>query len=138
MIIDATNLVIGRIAAYAAKKALLNEEVIIVNCDKAIITGTKDFIKAHYLERKERGHPYDGPFYPKMADRILRRTIRGMLPYKQERGKQAYSKIMCYIGVPLAYQNKELSTVPKAHLTKLKTSNFMYLQEISTLLGKAI
>ena len=39
MIINADNLVLGRMAAIAAKQALLGEDVRIVNCEKAIITG---------------------------------------------------------------------------------------------------
>ena len=138
MIIDATNLVAGRIATFAAKKALLGEKITIVNAEKAIITGRKEFLKDFFNERKDRGHPYDGPFHPKMADRILRRIIRGMLPYKQERGKNAYKKVMCYIGVPKDFQGKAFETIPGADAKKLKTSNFMELAQISKLLGKAI
>ena len=39
MIINAENLILGRMTTYAAKKALQGEEVDIVNCEKAIITG---------------------------------------------------------------------------------------------------
>lgn len=136
IIIDATSLVAGRIATFAAKKALLGERVVIVNADKAVITGRKEFLKEFFNERKDRGHVYDGPFYPKMADRILRRIIRGMLPYKQERGKNAYKKIMCYIGVPKEFQGKKFETIANADAAKLKTSNFLELAQVSKIIGK--
>ena len=41
MIIDGTNLILGRLASVAAKKALLGDDIIIVNCDKVLVTGTK-------------------------------------------------------------------------------------------------
>ena len=136
IIIDGTNQILGRVAVYSAKKALLGEQIAIINCEKIILSGTRTFILSKFEERKERGHPYDGPFYPKSSDRIVRRTIRGMLPYKQERGKQAYKKIMCYIGVPKQFQGKTYQIVPGADASKLETNNFMELQEISAFLGK--
>ncbi len=41
MIINADNLIIGRIASFAAKKALLGEKVVIVNSEEAVMTGKK-------------------------------------------------------------------------------------------------
>lgn len=44
MIVDATGLVLGRLASVAAKSLLAGEEVKIVNAEKALITGSRDFI----------------------------------------------------------------------------------------------
>ena len=41
MIVDAKDLVVGRVASFCAKKALLGEEIIVINVDKAIISGNK-------------------------------------------------------------------------------------------------
>jgi len=41
MIIDATNLIIGRVASLAAKKVLLGEDIVILNCEKAMMTGNR-------------------------------------------------------------------------------------------------
>ena len=41
MIIDGTNLILGRIATFAAKKALEGEQVVIVNCESIVVTGGK-------------------------------------------------------------------------------------------------
>ena len=138
IVIDATEQILGRVASYAAKKALLGEEIAIVNCEKMIITGRKQFLEEHFNERKDKGHPYDGPFYPKLADRIVRRTIRGMLPYKQERGRNAYKKVMCYRGIPLIFKDASLQKVPGADISKLKTSHLLALEHVSKLLGKTL
>ena len=82
MIIDATNLILGRMAAFAAKKALLGEKVDIINCEKAVVSGSKRDVLARYKQKRERT-TIKGPFFPKVADRFVRRTVRGMLPYKQ-------------------------------------------------------
>ena len=41
MIIDATNIILGRLASFAAKHALLGETIEIINCENAVITGNK-------------------------------------------------------------------------------------------------
>jgi len=139
MIIDATDLIMGRMAAFAAKKALLGEKVDIVNCEKAVISGGKHSIFAQYKQRYEVGrNPYKGPFYPKMADRLVRRCIRGMLPYKQGKGKNAFKAIMCYIGIPEKFKGQKFETVKQAQVSKLKNYKYITVQELSRHLGSKI
>ncbi len=38
MIIDANNMILGRLASFAAKKALLGEKIDVINCEKAVIS----------------------------------------------------------------------------------------------------
>jgi len=136
MIIDATNLILGRLAAYASKQALLGNKVEIINCEKAIITGKRDSIFAFYRERIERGYIYKGPFMSRMPDRIIKRTIRGMLPYKKERGKIALKKIRCYLGMPKEFDGKKMETLKEAHLTKMKNISYITIGELANHLGK--
>jgi len=98
MKLDASGAVLGRAAAYIAKQALLGEQIDIFNCEKAIIIGDKKNIISKYKQRRARGTPVEGPFFPKTPERIFRRTIRGMLPYKKTMGKAAFRRIKCYIG----------------------------------------
>lgn len=136
MLIDGTNLILGRLATYVAKQALLGEKITIVNCESVCISGNKVSVKEHYKERQERGHPLAGPFPPKMADRIVRRAIRGMLPYKQLRGKEAFKNIKCYLGVPAALKNEKIETLKSANISKLSTMNYISIGEISKHLGR--
>ena len=136
MILDGSNLVLGRLASFAAKKALEGENITIVNCENIIVSSNKEFLLQHYKSKNERGHPYHGPFFPKMPDRIVRRTIRGMLPYKQERGRKAFKKIKCYLGIPVELQNKKVDAVKLPSSSKFKTLNYLKLNEISKHLGK--
>ena len=41
MIIDAKNVVLGRLSSFAAKQLLLGEEVDIVNCEEAVLSGKR-------------------------------------------------------------------------------------------------
>ena len=102
VVIDASNGVLGRVASYAAKQSLLGKEVMVVNCSKAIITGGNRMIIDEYKKTVFRGgHSLKGPFFIKRSpERMFKRTIRGMLSYKQGRGNAAFKKIMCYNEVP--------------------------------------
>src|SRR4030042_6558254 len=99
MILDANNMILGRFASFAAKKALLGEKIDIINCEKAIITGDKKGVLHKYWYRaRDMGGPRKGPFLSRMPDRFVRRIVKGMLPMNKTRGKEAYKRVMCYIG----------------------------------------
>ncbi len=138
MIIDGKDLILGRLATYAAKRSLEGDSVIIVNAEKVVLTGNKKLLLKNFIERQHMGHAYNGPFYPKMPDRIVRRTIRGMLPYKQERGMKAYKRIKCFMGLPESYKNQPLETVPGANYSKLKTLNFITINDLDKSVGKGV
>lgn len=131
MIIDAKNLILGRVATLAAKQALLGETVHIVNCDFAVITGKKRMILNRYKAKIERGDPHHGPFFPKETGRIVRRTVRGMLPFRQDRGREAYRRVKCYVGVPSKFKNEKLETIENAHIKKVTDTNFITVKELS-------
>jgi len=87
-IIDAKGLILGRLASNVAKRLLLGETVIILNAEKVAISGKRKQIVKEAKTFLEVGHPRKGPFHPRRPDRIIRRTIRGMLPWKKPQ-KQA-------------------------------------------------
>ena len=135
MIIDASDMILGRLATYAAKKALLGEKVDIVNCEKAVITGNKKSIFEKYEQRNERGpRPTKGPFIPKMPDRFVRRCIRGMLPYKQEKGRTAFKRVMCYIGIPDEFKDKKTEVIENCNVSKVPSLKYAYIGEICKLM----
>ena len=109
LVVDATNALLGRLASYVAKQALLGREVIVVNCNRAILSGNESFIGAQYRARRARGgSALKGPNFPRSPERIVKRTIRGMLPYRQMRGTQAFKRIRCYNEVPEQYASASL------------------------------
>ena len=136
MIIDGSNLILGRLATYVAKKALEGETVTILNCEKVIVTGSKEVLIKKFRERITRGHPYHGPIFPKMPDRIVRRAIRGMLPYKKEHGRNAFKHIKCFIGVPEGYSTQKTEKITVADCSKLKTLNFITINDLSKYVSK--
>lgn len=135
MIIDGTNILMGRLASFVAKKALLGEQVDIVNSENVVITGTKKHILERYKQRRERGTPTAGPFFPRVANLILKRTIRGMLPYKQAKGEEAFKRVKCYLGIPKKFEGKNFEKIKGADISKLQTKKYLTLKELSKLLG---
>jgi large subunit ribosomal protein L13 len=108
IIIDGTNKILGRLASLAAKLALNGEEVVIINSEKVLVSGSsKANVEEFFKVKRERGDPYHGPFYPRYPDQIVKRVIRGMLPYKIDRGRKALKRIKAYIGVPKEIEVKE-------------------------------
>ncbi|WP_421077082.1 50S ribosomal protein L13 [Methanothermococcus sp. Ax23] len=104
VVIDAENAVVGRLASYAAKLALSGEEVVIVNAEKAIMTGNKEYIFEKYTQKRNRKSITNprrmGPKYPRRPDDIVRRIIRGMVPYKKPKGRDAFKRIKVMVGAP--------------------------------------
>ena len=131
MIIDAEDLILGRMISYVAKRALLGEKIDIVNCEKAIVTGNKENIFEKYRLRRNLGGPFKGPFLPRIPDRFVRRIVRGMLPYKQEKGRIAFKRVMCYNSIPNEFKNMKMEKIKEADISRVKslkyTSNIVYL-----------
>jgi large subunit ribosomal protein L13 len=130
IVIDATNLIVGRIATFAAKQALLGENVDIVNCENAIMSGDKKIVFAKYKHRDNIGGPHWGPFFPKQADRFIRRAVRGMLPYKKARGEEAFKKVMCWLGVPEQFSSQKPVTIKEADASKLPNTKYIKVSEL--------
>ncbi|USN45984.1 MAG: 50S ribosomal protein L13 [Candidatus Woesearchaeota archaeon] len=135
MIIDGTNQLLGRIATIAAKAALHGEDVIILNSQDIIISGKRSEVIANYKKRAARGTHSTGPFIPRMPDRFVKRAIRGMLPYKKPRGRDALNKIRCFVGVPTEYVDKEMTQFEGANLTKLPEAKYISVKDITKVLG---
>lgn len=108
-IINAEGGSFGRICSYAAKQALEGNEIVVVNSEKAIITGNKkDVIEKYKDLRAKGGFSLKGPKISRISYRLLKRGIRGMLPdHRKGIGKSAFEKIKCYNGVPKEFEESE-------------------------------
>jgi len=107
IIVDAENAVLGRLSSFVAKKVLSGKEVVVVNSEKAIVVGReKDIFETYKRKRARGGSSQKGPFFPSQAERILKRTIRDMLPYKKGRGREALKRVKCYTGMPEEFKDK--------------------------------
>jgi large subunit ribosomal protein L13 len=123
-LVNADGLILGRMASKVAKRLLNGEKIIIVNAEKAVLSGKKKSKVAEAKEFLEVGAPRKGPFHYRRPDRILRKTVRGMLPFKQPKGKNAYKKLKVFIGVPEDLQGQQMITLKEAQAAKLRGAYF--------------
>ncbi len=109
MIIDGKGQTLGRLASFVAKRALKGEEVVILNCDKVIISGNRKNIEKEFEEKRARiGSSQKGPKHPRDSEKILKRAIRGMLPdHREGKGRIAFKKIKCYKKTPKEFEGKK-------------------------------
>ena len=129
---DGEEKILGRLATEVAQNLLSGKDVSVVNAEKVFITGDKIKILEDYRKKRERGKVRKGPYYPRRPERIFKRTVRGMLPYQQPRGRKAFNRLRAYIGVPKEFQGNELLG---DNIKTTETSRGLTLGEISKHLG---
>jgi len=133
-LVNAEGLIVGRMCSKVAKRLLNGEEVIILNAEKAVFSGKK---KSKVLEGHiflEVGAPERGPFHYRRPDRYLRKVVRGMVPYKQPKGKNAYKRLKVYMGIPIELKDQQMITFEEASSANLKGPH-MTLGELAKEIG---
>jgi len=142
---DASDKVLGRLASHVAKQLLSTVKagngarVIIVNAENAVVSGKKTEVLRDYKSKRELNHPRKGPFFPRMPDKILKRTVRGMLPYQRtSSGRTAFKNLRVEIGTPSNLSDD----LPDGHewgdtssFDRGLPNNFVRLGDISKSLG---
>ena len=131
-IIDASGATLGRLSTNAAKRLLNGEEIAIINSEEAIISGKKTMIKEKYKQKREVGTYRKGPFFPRKPDQIVKRTVRGMLPYQTPHGRTAFKKLKCYAGIPDEFKDQKIEKIKEAEKQPI---DFMTIEELSIFLG---
>ena len=111
-VIDATDKVLGRLAAEAAsmlrgkKKPIYQpnidagDYVIVVNAEKIRLTGFKEETKEYFVASRYVGHSKNISYKrmkEKHPERIIEKAVKGMLPHNTL-GRQMYRKLHVYTG----------------------------------------
>jgi large subunit ribosomal protein L13 len=122
-------------ASMVARRAMSGEEIAIVNAEKTVISGSRARVLANYGQKRTRGSREGGPFFPRRPDHIVKRTIRGMLPYKRTVGSDAFKRVRVYVGVPVEFAGSEREVLEDAHMNRLNTPKFVTVGAVSTFLG---
>jgi large subunit ribosomal protein L13 len=129
--VDASGQIAGRLASATAKHLLKGDSVIIINAESAVISGDPVYTETLFKEKVERGDPYHGPFYPKEPDAMLRRMIRGMLPFHTARGREAFRRLRVYKSMPAELKGKKFE---KTHV-EMKSPKHIAVGNLSIKLG---
>ncbi len=133
-IVNGEGLILGRMCSKIAKRILNGEQIIIVNAEKIIISGKKKVKVAEAHKFLEVGAPDHGPFHSRRPDRIVRKTVRGMIPWHQPKGKTAYKRLKVYMSIPEEFKDLQLETIEQASASKLTNAHFT-LGELATEIG---
>ncbi len=135
VVVDARDCILGRVASQVAERALDGERIAVVNAERAVITGNEDDIMGVYRKRDEVGSDR-GPHFPKRPDRMFKRSIRGMLPYKTTRGREAFENVRVYLGNPYEGDDgPDPDVLEGTSLDRLSNIKFVSLGEVSEELG---
>ncbi|KAJ8974001.1 hypothetical protein NQ317_002397 [Molorchus minor] len=117
ILIDGRGHLLGRLAAVVSKTLLQGNKVVVVRCEQLNISGNfyRNKLKfLSFLRKRCNVNPARGPFHFRAPSRIFWKTVRGMLPHKSERGKQALRRLKAYEGIPPPYDRRKRVVVPGA------------------------
>lgn len=134
--VDATNAIVGRLASVVAEKLLMGEHVTVINTEKAVFTGNPRILTKLWqtrLDLRPRGNPEKGPRFSRMPDRIVRKVIEGMVPFKRARGVEAMNRLDIFIGKPAKVEGKKFHSIEEAQ--NHKTKGVTTVLELSRALG---
>ncbi len=135
LVVDASDHVAGRIASVVAKQLLLGEYVVIINAEKAVLSGNRQSLISEYKERlgiRTRSAPWKGPLHQRQPHGLLHQIVRGMVPWKKARGKEAMKRLRVYTGAPDDLKIKRRLELPEFERTGRRTVS---LGEIARELG---
>ena len=135
VVVEARDCILGRVSSKVAQRVLDGETVAVVNAERAVITGNEEATMETYHTRAGLGSD-SGPYYPKRPDRIFKRSIRGMLPYKTDDGREALSNVRVYVGNPYERdEDAETVVLDGTSLDRLSNIKFTTLGAIAESLG---
>ena len=137
-IIDGRNAVLGRLGSLVAQRIMDGEEIVVINAESIVVTGERDMVFADYKARVDRGDTTKrkGPFYPRRADLLFKRSVRGMIPWTSTSGREAYRRLHVFVGTPKQFADAETEKVEDA--MKKISGKYTTLGAISKFLGSNV
>merc|ERR1712057_421 len=125
VVIDARGHLMGRLASFAAKEALLGQKVVIVRCEDLVISGSHMRNKLKLLMKRTK--------------RMNTNPIKGPFHHKWFRGSAAFQRVKAVEGVPEPFDQIKKVVVPDAlRVTRLKPGRkFTHLGKLAAELGWA-
>merc|ERR1711908_6635 len=117
VVIDCRGHMLGRLASFVAKEALLGQKIVLVRCEEMMVSGSFIRNKLKLLMKRVKRmntNPVKGPFHHRSPADMVTRVIRGMIPHKCYRGSAAFQRIKCVEGIPAPFDQIKKVVVPDA------------------------
>merc|ERR1712179_64112 len=140
VVIDARGHLLGRLASFVAKEALLGQKVMVVRCEDIVISGSFIRNKLKLLMKRNKRmntNPVKGPFHHRSPADMFIRVVRGMIPHKLYRGSAAFQRVKAVECIPYPFNSVKRVVVPDAmRVTRLRPGRkFSHLGKLATDLG---
>ncbi|HUI01669.1 MAG TPA: 50S ribosomal protein L13 [Nitrososphaerales archaeon] len=135
--VDATGAIAGRLSSKVAHEVIRGKRIVVLNAEKAVLTGDRNSVIAQWKQRLELGskvNPIYGPIHPRRPDNILRRMVRGMVPKEKTKGVEGLKRLRVYMGVPSKYSGVTMSRFDEAMATR-PLPTYTTLQDLSRNIG---
>ncbi len=119
--VDATGHIAGRLCSEVASEILRGRRIVVLNAEKAVLSGKRDTIIAAWKQRLELGskvNPIYGPLHPRKPDNIMWRMVRGMVPKTKAKGNLGLKRLRVYMGVPQKYSGVTMTKFDDAMATR--------------------
>jgi large subunit ribosomal protein L13 len=136
-IVDATDMILGRLGSVVAKELVKGKKIAVINAEKAVITGNRNLNLKRYkikVDLKNKMNPNHSPYISRRPDLFVKRSIRGMLPYRRTKGKDAYHKLLVFMGHPTELKKSKKIEVEGKDLNLLYVK-YITISELSKRLG---
>ncbi len=122
-VFDGKGLILGRLSTAVAKELLGGTEVAIVNAEQLVISGRPESTVQKYASRrtaKDKADPEHSPHWPRKPELLVKRIVRGMLPWYKATGRDAFKRLRVYEGVPPALEKSKKVSPKEASKEKLE------------------
>jgi large subunit ribosomal protein L13 len=119
--VDATGHIAGRLCSVVASEILRGRRVVVLNAEKAVLSGKRGAVIEQWKQRLELGskvNPMYGPLHPRRPDNIMWRMVRGMVPKTKAKGTLGLKRVRFYMGVPEKYTGVKLTKIDQALATR--------------------
>jgi large subunit ribosomal protein L13 len=121
VVVDAANCIAGRMCSHVSKLLRQGNRVVVVNAEKAMLSGNRYKTIELYKEQLEINsvtNPIHGPFHPRRPDTIITKMVRGMVPKRKTSGIEAFKRLRVYIGIPEGLKNSKMEFFDDSKITK--------------------
>ncbi|MGC9181848.1 50S ribosomal protein L13 [Thermogladius sp.] len=138
LVVDASGLILGRMASIIAKKLLEGYKVYVVNAEKAVLSGERRrVVESYKLLLNVRTHynpDKSGIRRPRTPVGIVKRAVRGMLPMDKPKGRLAFRNLRVFVGIPKELQGQNVVRFEEADANRL-SGRFVTVAEVAKSLG---
>ncbi|MEM3791649.1 MAG: 50S ribosomal protein L13 [Candidatus Micrarchaeaceae archaeon] len=138
LLVDGKGKILGRIATKVAKELLNGNSVYVVNAEEILISGHKRSIAEKYKKRiefKDKANPEHSPYWSRKPELLVKRAIRGMLPRKKAKGREAFKRLRVYAKYPQDIKAKELKEIEGIKGGDSVPERLIKIKDLSSLLG---